>query len=141
MTQKTIDDCINARPEFNCTNMEACVVADRISGWGMKNFKYKFMPVEVVSILLLPKDNQTEIEKDCFDSMMFKPNGMLFNTPMNHYFNIVTKAGHTCLINAGYLARHFYVGEKFAYRELKRLISISSKLPSNITVGQTTEPK
>lgn len=139
MIQSTVTNCINERPNFNCTNLEACIVADRISGFGLKNILYRFKPVTVMSVLLLPKDGAPDIEPDCYGPEMFKREGMLFDLPMNHYFTIV-QGKIKCLVNAGYLARHFYISEYAGYRELKRLLKHAEALPSNTNIAAETGP-
>lgn len=130
MREITIKNCVNPKPAFNSTNLEASIIADRISGRGWKNLLYRFQPIEVNSIILLPATPETEVEKDAFDAAMFKPGGLLAETPMNHFLT-VTQGDKHCMINAGYLARFFYFSNKAAYTELKRLLQFADQLECN----------
>lgn len=139
MKESAIKNCTNPKNIFNSTNQEACLIARRLRGFGWKNIRYWFKPIDIMNVILLPVDGKVN-EEEVFETSMFMEDGILFETPMNHY--LTARSGEkTFLINAGYIGRHFFISEKAAFRELKRLIdhALNNELPKLEELSSPTE--
>jgi hypothetical protein len=120
MREQSIKNCTNPKNIFNSTHQEACLIAGQLRKTGLKNLLYWIPPIEVESVILLPTDGKAN-EKDNFEIGMFTENGALYEVPMNHYLSVKI-SGRKFLVNAGYIGRHFFISQRAAYRELKRLM-------------------
>jgi len=109
--------------------LEAWLLAYTVSRWSIYNVLYWFKPPVLKAVAVIPTDMDTIDPEDRFDADMFKPNGLFFSTPLNHYirFQLRGNADGDFFVNAGSLIEDFVASRAGGYRVLKGLMKRAQK--------------
>lgn len=128
MKQSTIENHTHDSPDHNSTHLQAWSLGWGISRWSIWNVLLLFRPPQLKAVAIIPKTQELVDPDDNFEPAMFRPNGLFFQTPLNHYLRLRHAGGkEDFFLNVGMLLNEFMISRKAGYRALKELLDHAKK--------------
>lgn len=96
-----------------------------------------FRPPLLKAVAIIPKREGLVEPDEQFEPAMFRPSGMFYQTPLNHYLRLRHRGGkEDFFVNVGILMNEFLVSRKAGFRALKEILVHAKKELAKIDTSE-----